>query len=474
MKKLILTAAVACGAIFSYAQTESKRVAIYKQGYYTPQCMLAERIDSIVFMKAESNVSVTLEVGDYVYDEESETGTLYMSATRSENCTAFQCTIVDAEQFDAYTEGEQAGLLEQNGGELYYEDFGEGSAFNNIDVPDGKDYYVVALAYDNWGTPCSVTKAKFTVPKIPLVGEPKVDVTFSDITYKSFKATITPNKDASSFGYLYAWKGQLLLQSEMMGGIENYLNSFIAASSKTEVSLTGDANYYEPGTEWEIGVLPKDVNNRYDGVQWFYTKTAYYGDGVTTPSVEITTPKYYMSKWTNEVGLPVYKPTLRVEITPNKGSNCYRFATWYKADYEKDPEGCIASLATDMDPNSWATSYYYNIEPSYDEYAIDPNTEIVIVAVPKATDGTWGEPVVLNYTTPEKADPAEESAKVDVRSNAVSGISAPVNKGVKSLSLTKMLSANNGRAATLPFAIRPVQKAQNGASRTLKVIDLNK
>lgn len=474
MKKLILTAAVACSAIFSYAQTGQDRVVIYKQGFSTPQCVRADRIDSISFMKIEGDVSVDLKVGDYVYDAESKTGTLYLSATRSANCAGFQCEIVTAEQFDAYTEGEQAGIIEENGGDLYYEDFPEGSTFNGISVPDGEDYYVVALAYDNWGTPCTVTKAKFTVPKIPLVGSPKVDATFSDITYKGFKVTITPNEDVSSFGYLYAWKGQLALQSGMMGGLENYLNSFFAASSTKEVTFNGDANYYEPGTEWELAVLPKDVEGRYDTVQWFYTKTAPYGDGVTTPSLDITTPKYYMSQWTGDNGLPVNKATLRVEFTPNSGCNCYRYGVWYKADFDKDSEAIIASLATDMDPNSWATSYYYNIEPSYDEFAIEPNTDIVIVAVPKAADKTWGEPVVINYTTPASADPASTSA---VKSAKTCGIAAPASKSIKAQSIANMQRANNsGRATTLPFVMRPVQKSVKGATsgRTLKVLDLSK
>ena len=279
MKKLILTAAVACGTLFSYAQTQPDRVVIYKQGF-DPQSILAERVDSIAFMQIEGKIEVAVTAGEYSYDESTKQGEVPVTIIRGEGCAAFQCMVARADQVDAITnESQLAAIIEQQAGGLYWQDFTEGAVFNELELLDGYDYYVLCLAYDNWGTPCSVSKAKFNVPKIPLIGDPQVEVAFTDITDKSFKATLTPNADVSSFGYIYAWKGQIALQSAPFGGVEGYLNGMFAAKSETEVVINGDCNYYEPGSEWEVGTLAKDADGRYDKavistVQTAFTATA--------------------------------------------------------------------------------------------------------------------------------------------------------------------------------------------------------
>lgn len=471
MKKLILTAAVACGTLFSYAQTQPDRVVIYKQGF-NPQSILAERIDSISFMQREGKVEVAITVGDYVYDEATKEGAVSLTLTRSEGCQAFQCMIARADQVDAIeSEGVLAATIEQQGGDLYWQDYTEGAKFDGLTLLDGYDYYVLCLAYDTWGTPCSVTKAKFNVPKIPLIGDPQVEVTFSDITDKSFKATLTPNADVSSFGYIYAWKGQIELQSAMFGGVEGYLNGMFAAKSETEVVINGDCNYYEPGSEWEVGTLAKDADGRYDKAVLHTVKTAFHGDGTTTPDVDVKVGDYFMADWYDDMGQIVQLPTLHVDFTPNAGANCFRYSAWTKDVYDTDPEGCIESVATDMDPNGWATSYWYNIDPSWDEFQLDPNTTVVIVAVPKANDGTWGEPVVVEYTTPAEAAPAEETPAA----TAAKGLAMPATKSVKAESTVNFQRQfqNGGRLQTLPFMMQPVKKAVS-TGKTIKVVDLSK
>ena len=187
MKKLILSVAVACGTLFSYAQTQPDRVVIYKQGF-DPQSILAERVDSIAFMQIEGKIEVAVTAGEYSYDESTEQGEVPVTIIRGEGCAAFQCMVARADQVDAITDESQlAASIEQQAGDLYWQDFTEGAVFNELELLDGYDYYVLCLAYDNWGTPCSVSKAKFNVPKIPLQGDPQVEVTFSDITDRSFK-----------------------------------------------------------------------------------------------------------------------------------------------------------------------------------------------------------------------------------------------------------------------------------------------
>lgn len=474
MKKLILTAAVACGTLFSYAQTQPDRVVIYKQGF-DPQSILAERVDSIAFMQIEGKIEVAVTAGEYSYDESTEQGEVPVTIIRGEGCAAFQCMIARADQVDAITDESQlAAIIEQQAGDLYWQDYteAEGAVFNELELLDGYDYYVLCLAYDNWGTPCSVSKAKFNVPKIPLQGDPQVEVTFSDITDRSFKATLTPNADVSSFGYIYAWKGQIALQSAMFGGVEGYLNGMFAAKSETEVVINGDCNYYEPGSEWEVGTLAKDADGRYDKAILHTVKTALHGDGTTTPDVEIKVGNYFMSEWWDEnAQANVDKPTLHVDFTPNAGANCFRYSVWTKDVYDQYSEECIESVATDMDPNSWATSYYYNIDPCWDEFQLEPNTAIVIVAVPKANDGTWGEPVIVEYTTPAEVGPAEETPAA----TAAKGLAMPATKSAKAESTVNFQRQfqNGGRMQTLPFMMQPVKKAVS-TGKTIKVVDLSK
>lgn len=481
MKKLILSVAVACGTLFSYAQTQPDRVVIYKQGF-NPQSILAERVDSIAFMQIEGKIEVAVTAGEYSYDESTEQGEVPVTIIRGEGCAAFQCMIARADQVDAITDESQlAASIEQQAGDLYWQDYteAEGAVFNGLELLDGYDYYVLCLAYDNWGTPCSVSKAKFNVPKIPLQGDPQVEVTFSDVTYKSFKATLTPNADVSSFGYIYAWKGQIELQSAMFGGVEGYLNGMFAAKSETEVVINGDCNYYEPGSEWEVGTLAKDADGRYDKAVISTVQTAFRGDGTTTPDVDVKVGDYFMSEWWDDAAQGnVEKPTLHIDFTPNAGANCFRYACFMKdgeTGYAADPEGCIAYVTQDMDPNGWATSYWYNIDPSWDEFQIDPNTTVVIVAVPKANDGTWGEPVVVEYTTPAEAAPAEEATAAKAAATAAKGLAMPATKSVKAQSTVTFQRQfqNGGRLQTLPVMMKPVKKAAS-TGKTIKVVDLSK
>ena len=475
MKKLILTLAVACGALFTQAQTDEHRVLLYKNHSTTPVVQLASRVDSIAFQKIEGPLAaVDVTVGEYYYNEEKEWGELPLTITRNESCVAFQCGVYSANQVDALADdSELAGAVEQTAGDLYWQDYPAGTVFDQINMPDGADYYVVCLAYDQWSTPCSITKVKFTIPKRPLVGDPKVEATFTNVTDRAFDVTLTPNADCLSYGYLGAWKGQVELQSAMMGGVEGYLSSFFAATGTAEQTIHYDWNYYEPGTEFEVAVLPKDADGRYDGVQWFYQKTLPHGDGVTPAQVDVTIGDYFDSDWMDENGETAKLPTLHVDFTPNAGANCYRYSAWTKDVYEQNPEACIESVATDMDPTQWAITYFYNIDPAYDEFQLDPNTDVVIVAIAKNNDGTWGEPNIVEYTTP-----AQTTTGGTATSQAQPGIAAQTAaKALSAQSTVKLQRANrsNGQAQTLPFIVRPVQKTgKSSTAPTLKLLNLDK
>ena len=272
------------------------------------------------------------------------------------------------------------------------EDFSEGklSGFAR-EFTANTSYTVVTLAYDEYGVPCQVSRAEFKTPKVPTVGTPSVTYTVDETTSSSFTLTVTPNKDCAEFYWCQFEKGKAQEQFEQWGpmfglsSIEAMIKQFSGRPYSEEATNTW--NELAPGTDYEVAVLPVDVEGNFGDLVYIYVTTkGQGGEGVAQVSVTV-------GKYENVNGSYVQTVT----FTPNDQTALYHDAICAKDKYEE------------LGGDKWAKEYLMQDikeDPNWNQYGVDkypftatPNTAYYALALAKNAKGEWGPLTKHEFTT---------------------------------------------------------------------------
>ena len=427
MKKIITLCLFTVLTLVAFAQEKPDRMFIFETSGQT-KGYLTERIDSITFAKLEGRVAADVEVLEVQEDK------IILSVTRTENCTAFKLVCVTKLVADRLgNDASIAAYVDNITSDLYYEDFTRGE-LTGIKFADDSEYAIITVGVDKYGIMCSADRADFRTPKKPLVGNPKVIATVTDVKARDFTVSFEPNEDVNGYAAVAGEKGTMQQQYEQFGPMMGF-NNFGDLVKSWGVNYTADESFtwngMDPNTEYEVFIQAWDENGTYADVDIVLVTTKKSG-GPGAASVTITLGEYKMTDWDGE-----QKPSQFITFTPNDQSSCYRMGVYKASDYDQDPEGYVGSIK--MDP-PMPISNWFQYEELTTDYQIDPNMEVVAIAAAKNSEGVWGEATITRFTTPETAANAPYKAGTK-------------NKNIQERKINKQSSnVEIGKAPKLPIS----------------------
>ena len=392
MKKFFSIAALALAMSTGVqAQTDVVPNRMIIHSSVASKAYAVDHVDSISFARKDGEVKANVEFLRYEKDED-ENDIVYVKVTRTDPSSTFRIDVLPTNTAKQYDDITFARYFERMSGTQLAEDFSEGklSGFAR-EFTANTSYTVVTLAYDEYGVPCQVSRAEFKTPKVPTVGTPSVTYTVDETTSSSFTLTVTPNKDCAEFYWCQFEKGKAQEQFEQWGpmfglsSIEAMIKQFSGKPYSEEATNTW--NELAPGTDYEVAVLPVDVEGNFGNLVYIYVTTkAQGGDGVAQVGVTV-------GKYENVNGSYVQT----VIFTPNDQTLLFRDLICLKSAYEKNggDKGFTEYLKED---NSQ--------DPNWNQYGVDsysfeatPNTAYYALALAKNAKGEWGPLTKHEFTT---------------------------------------------------------------------------
>lgn len=392
MKKFFSIAALALAMSTGVqAQTDVVPNRMIINSSVASKAYAVDHVDSISFARKEGEVKANLEFLRYEKNED-EGDIVYVKVTRTDPSSTFRIDVLPTNTAKQYDDLTFARYFERMSGTQLAEDFSEGklSGFPS-EFTANTSYTVVTLAYDEYGVPCQVSRAEFKTPKVPTVGTPSVTYTVDETTSSSFTLTVTPNKDCAEFYWCQFEKGKAQEQFEQWGpmfglsNIEAMIKQFSGRPYSEEATNTW--NELAPGTDYEVAVLPVDVEGNFGDLVYIYVTTkGQGGDGVA--QVDVTVGDYV--KYEDS-----YVQT--VTFTPNDQTALYHDAICAKDKYEE------------LGGDKWAKEYLMQDikeDPNWNQYGVDkysfaatPNTAYYALALAKNAKGEWGPLTKHEFTT---------------------------------------------------------------------------
>ena len=392
MKKFFSIAALALAMSTGVqAQTDVVPNRMIINSSVASKAYAVDHVDSISFARKDGEVKANVEFLRYEKDED-ENDIVYVKVTRTDPSSTFRIDVLPTNTAKQYDDITFARYFERMSGTQLAEDFSEGklSGFAR-EFTANTSYTVVTLAYDEYGVPCQVSRAEFKTPKVPTVGTPSVTYTVDETTSSSFTLTVTPNKDCAEFYWCQFEKGKAQEQFEHWGpmfglsSIEAMIKQFSGKPYSEEATNTW--NELAPGTDYEVAVLPVDVEGNFGDLVYIYVTTkGQGGDGVA--QVDVTVGDYV-----NNGGSYVQTVT----FTPNDQTLLFRDLICLKSAYEKNG-GDKEFTEYLKEDNSQ--------DPNWNQYGVDsysfeatPNTAYYALALAKNAKGEWGPFTKHEFTT---------------------------------------------------------------------------
>lgn len=292
MKKFFTTLALALLTLAASAQENPNRV-IVKQKYKAPVGYLAERIDSIYFTKLEGRVAA--DVKFLSFSKGNLTDTIRLAVTKTPECKSYKIACMPAGQANSFASD---AALEQYFDQLedcptFTDDFTNATLTGlDMEFQSNGTYSLVTLGYDKYGIACASSRADFTTPNSDLVGDPKVLYTVVEVKPDNFTIWFQPNDDCYGY-YLCAFKaGTAEELFEKWSKEEGFVNLQDMIKSWGSDKYTDTQMYkwsgMEPGTDYEVYVLPVDVNEADAPFQIIpVTTTESGGEGEATVTIKL-------------------------------------------------------------------------------------------------------------------------------------------------------------------------------------------
>lgn len=413
------------------AQTENpNRLIVMSQAGNKAYAL--DKVDSIYFAKKEGEVRADVKFLKYVKDDKNG-DVLHVAVTRTDPNSSYCIDILPANTAKRYSDDVLAQYFDQQKTTKFNQDFtdAELTGFKQELEPNTK-YTVFTVAYDEYGVACEASRADFTTPKAPLIGNPAISYTIDETTTSSFTLTVTANEDC--FGYYWCMfeKGQAQAQFEQWGPMFGFPNieSMIAQFSGREYDGVSTNTWKDlaPATDYEVCVVPVDEAGTFaDMVTIPVTTKQQGGEGVA--QVAITSG-----------GANVYEDKLLYTIifTPNDQTAVHHDLVVSKEAFDKDGEEFWKNYLLNGNPE----------DPNYNQYGVDKfpfeaeaGKQYYGVAIAKNAKGEYGPLVKELFTVEAPAGVAPAKVKANkggvatrIKTNEKRTAVVPVMKSIKLVS----------------------------------------
>lgn len=391
-----------------------------------------DKIDSIYFAKKEGQVRADVKFLKYEKDDEKG-DVLHVAVTRTDPNSSYCIDILPANTAKRYSDDVLAQYFDQQKTTKFNQDFtnAELTGFKQELEPNTK-YTVFTVAYDEYGVACEASRADFTTPKTPLIGNPAISYTIDETTTSSITLTVTANEDC--FGYYWCLfdKGQAQAQFEQWGPMFGFQNieSMIAQFSGREYDGVSTNTWKDlaPATDYEVCVVPVDEAGTFADMVTIPVSTKQQG-GEGVAQVAITSG-----------GAEVYEGKLLYTIifTPNDQTAVYHDLVVSKEAFDKDGEEFWKNYLLNGNPE----------DPNYNQYGVDKfpfeaeaGKQYYGVAIAKNAKGEYGPLVKELFTVEAPAGVAPAKVKANkggvatrIKTNEKRTAVVPVMKSIKLVS----------------------------------------
>lgn len=413
------------------AQTENpNRLIVMSQAGNKAYAL--DKVDSIYFAKKEGEVRADVKFLKYVKDDKKG-DVLHVAVTRTDPNSSYCIDILPANTAKRYSDDVLAQYFDQQKTTKFNQDFtdAELTGFKQELEPNTK-YTVFTVAYDEYGVACEASRADFTTPKAPLIGNPAISYTIDETTSSSFTLTVTANKDCLGYYWCMFEKGQAQAQFEQWGPMFGFPNieSMIAQFSGREYDGVSTNTWKDlaPATDYEVCVVPVDEAGTFaDMVTIPVTTKQQGGEGVA--QVAITSG-----------GAEVYEDKLLYTIifTPNDQTAVYHDLVVSKEAFDKDGEEFWKNYLLNGNPE----------DPNYNQYGVDKfpfeaeaGKQYYGVAIAKNAKGEYGPLVKELFAVEAPAGVAPAKVKANkggvatrIKTNEKRTAVVPVMKSIKLVS----------------------------------------
>lgn len=413
------------------AQTENpNRLIVMSQAGNKAYAL--DKVDSIYFAKKEGEVRADVKFLKYVKDDKKG-DVLHVAVTRTDPNSSYCIDILPANTAKRYSDDVLAQYFDQQKTTKFNQDFtdAELTGFKQ-ELESNTKYTVFTVAYDEYGVACEASRADFTTPKAPLIGNPAISYTIDETTSSSFTLTVTANKDCLGYYWCMFEKGQAQAQFEQWGPMFGFPNieSMIAQFSGREYDGVSTNTWKDlaPATDYEVCVVPVDEAGTFaDMVTIPVTTKQQGGEGVA--QVAITSG-----------GAEVYEDKLLYTIifTPNDQTAVYHDLVVSKEAFDKDGEEFWKNYLLNGNPE----------DPNYNQYGVDKfpfeaeaGKQYYGVAIAKNAKGEYGPLVKELFTVEAPAGVAPAKVKANkggvatrIKTNEKRTAVVPVMKSIKLVS----------------------------------------
>lgn len=395
-----------------------------------------DKIDSIYFAKKEGQVRADVKFLKYVKDDKKG-DILHVAVTRTDPNCSYCIDVLPANTAKRYSDDVLAQYFDQQKTTKFYQDFtdAELTGFKQELEPNTK-YTVFTVAYDEYGVACEASRADFTTPKAPLIGNPAISYTIDETTSSSFTLTVTANEDCLGYYWCMFEKGQAQAQFEQWGPMFGFPNieSMIAQFSGREYDGVSTNTWKDlaPATDYEVCVVPVDEAGTFaDMVTIPVTTKQQGGEGVA--QVAITSGGASVQKTDDGDKL-----TYTIIFTPNDQTAVYHDGVVSKKKFDEDGEEFWKNYLLNGNPQ----------DPNYNQYGVDKYTfeanvgeEYYGIAIAKNANGEYGPMVkeLFKVEAPAGVAPAKVKANkggvaTRIKTNEKRTAVVPVMKSVKLVS----------------------------------------
>ena len=415
MKRLYLLLISAFVVMASFAQNDEPNRLFVHEKSGNVKGFIVDRLDSISFGRVDGRVAADVTFKRY---NNGDTGdTVWVAVTRTPACQAFRIACVPSNMANMLKDDASiASYMDQIGSDYLYQDFTDGQ-LTGFDKPfsDNTKYTLLTVGYDQYGIACEASRAEFTTPRKPLVGNPSVAWELNEAGTDNFTMTFTPNADVKGYALCSFDEGTMEQQFEQWGPMMGFTNIGDMIKQFSGQTYTGKyTNTWTgmtPGKTYDVAIQCWDANDTYaDVIIAKVTTKSLGGDGVA----EVTITKGDFG------GDAVGGYWQKVTYTPNDQTAKHRDMIIEKKAYdtpEWGDEGILKYLKQDKPQ-----------DPYWDQYGVDeaqwnadPSTEYIAFSVAQNAKGEWGSLARLELTTPAAADASAMVKKAPAVSTRVAG-----------------------------------------------------
>lgn len=391
MRKNILLCLMAIFSLTAFAQTEPNRLVVLEKNN-SHKAFMVDRIDNISFATVEGRVAADVTYKDY---KSGPTGdTLWVAVKKTPACESYKIACIPQSVSSKITTDEIAvSYFERTNQTMMRDDF-TNAQMTGFDEPfkDNTPYTIITLGYDKYGVACSMSKAEFTTPKKPLVGNPKVTGEIVNVAATTIKAKFAANADAKGYAICIFLKGKAQEQFEQFGAMMG-LSNMGDMIKRWGVQCTGEYSYewtgMQPDTDYEIFVQAWDTQDTYADMVVIPVKTSKLGGpGVAKVNIEV---KEFTKNGDTYAQRVVY--------TPNAECSLHRDIIIEKKAFDKadmGEEGVIKFLKEDREQDPYWNQY--GVDDA--TWNADPATTYYACSLAKNINDEWGPLQKVEFTTP--------------------------------------------------------------------------